>query len=579
MSYLKFKSHYNKFPRVQIKSSTDELFKGNDAIFGEWNKTPFDLLVIECYPGVDYERLKLDLLQKFDAEIIHVDDYALSEKAKLDRVRYHLTDDRVFGRMSQFVIEDFYEKDQVQRLKERVQQANKPVIVFGFGASAFFDGSINVYMDMARWEIKTRFRSKTLTNWRMTDYDQDGLRKEKHGYFIDWRVADRLKQKQLKFMDYYIDANDSTNLKMVFASAIFEAIEQTVNQPFSMVPYFDKGVWGGQWMKEICNLNEDEVNYAWCFNGVMEEQSMYFAFGDDVIESPAINLVLFKPVELLGERVYARFGKEFPIRFDFLDTMEGQNLSLQVHPLTEYIQDTFGMHYTQDESYYIMDANRGGVYLGLKDNIDREAMVEDLKRAEKGETVFAADKYVNYYDVKVHDHISIPAGTIHCSAKNSMVLEISATPYIFTFKMWDWERLGLDGLPRPIHLDHALKNVQWDRTTTWVEKELMNPVEVVRETEGVLEERTGLHAREFLETRRHTHNKKVDHYSPGSLSVVVLVDGAQAIIESPEGLFKPFVLNYAEVVVMPEKIRHFTISPYGDSAGKMIKTIKAYVRG
>lgn len=57
--------------------------------------------------------------------------------------------------------------------------------------------------------------------------------------------------------------------------------------------------------------------------------------------------------------------------------MGGGNLSLQVHPLTEYIQDTFGMHYTQDESYYFLDAEEETyVYLGLKENVDREKMAE-----------------------------------------------------------------------------------------------------------------------------------------------------------------------------------------------------------
>ena len=158
---------------------------------------------------------------------------------------------------------------------------------------------------------------------------------------------------------------------------------------------------------------------------------------------------------MLGEAVHARFGTEFPIRFDFLDTMDGGNLSLQVHPLTEYIQQQFGMHYTQDESYYLLDAaDDGCVYLGLKENIDREQMIATCTR--RTADPFDAENYVNKFPAKKHDHFLIPAGTIHCSGSNSMVLEISATPYIFTFKLWDWGRLGLDGTPRPIHLDHGI---------------------------------------------------------------------------------------------------------------------------
>ena len=69
-----------------------------------------------------------------------------------------------------------------------------------------------------------------------------------------------------------------------------------------------------------------------------------------------------------------------------------------------------------------------------------------------------------------------------------MVLEISATPYIFTFKMWDWGRLGLDGKPRPIHLRHGAANIQWDRTTAWVRQNLVNHLEPVGEGGGWREE-------------------------------------------------------------------------------------------
>ena len=172
------------------------------------------------------------------------------------------------------------------------------------------------------------------------------------------------------------------------------------------MPYFAPEVWGGQWMKEVCGLDKSEKNYAWAFDGVPEENSIFMRFGNVRVEVPSIDVVFYRPAQLLGNKVHARFGDEYPIRFDFLDTMGGQNLSLQVHPLTEYIQHTFGMHYTQDESYYILDCeNDTHVYLGLKENVDKEQMLADLERAQRGECEFPAEKYVNKFPVKKQHQI------------------------------------------------------------------------------------------------------------------------------------------------------------------------------
>lgn len=109
------------------------------------------------------------------------------------------------------------------------------------------------------------------------------------------------------------------------------------------------------YMEEVCGLEHRKNNMAWCFDGVPEENSIRGEIDGVAVEFPAMDLVKTQPVNLLGKKVFSRFGAEFPIRFDFLDTMSGGNLSLQVHPLTEYIHDNFGMSYTQDESYYILD--------------------------------------------------------------------------------------------------------------------------------------------------------------------------------------------------------------------------------
>jgi len=329
----------------------------------------------------------------------------------------------------------------------------------------------------------------------------------------------------------------------------------------------------------VCDLPMGEPNYAWCFDCVPEENSLLLGFGETRFEVPAIDLVFEEPARLLGHAVHARFGTEFPIRFDFLDTMGGGNLSLQVHPLTEYIQDKFGMHYTQDESYYFLDAEPGAVvYLGLKDDVDPVTMAESLRAAQSGGPPFPADSYVNEFPAHPHDHFLIPAGTIHCSGKDSMVLEISATPYIFTFKLWDWGRLGLDGRPRPIHIDHGLANIQWDRTTRWVETHLVNAITPVAAGDGWREERTGLHEREFIETRRHWFAGPVPHDTHGGVNVLNLVQGSEAVVESPTGAFEPYIVHYAETFIVPAAVGEYRIRPHGDAIGTECATMKAFVR-
>jgi hypothetical protein len=159
-----------------------------------------------------------------------------------------------------------------------------------------------------------------------------------------------------------------------------------------------------------------------------------------------------------------------------------------------------------------------------------------------------------------------------------MVLEISATPYIFTFKLWDWDRPGLDGRPRPIHLDYGVANIQWNRTTEWVRHSLVNQVTPVASGDGWREESTGLHELEFIETRRHWFTKAVPHDTQGTVHVLNLVEGEQAVVESPHGAFEPFLVNYAETFIVPASVGPYTIRPCGAGSARECATIRANVR-
>jgi mannose-6-phosphate isomerase class I len=526
---------------------------------------------------------------------IHAAD-AYFPPAKIDKLvaPYLGGDDPVFGYLCGLSLVNFFDAEPLWRFRRTIDELKAGlVLIVGCGASLIAWGHVLVHADLARWEAQNRFRRNETGNLGADNRTLPAHLKYKRAFFVDWRVADRWKRPLIKRWDFVLDTHDSREPKLADGDAVRRGLEHAVTRPFRVVPFFDPAPWGGQWMKEVCDLDRSAKNYGWCFDCVPEENSLLLGFGDSRVEIPAINLVFDQPRALLGDAVHARFGDEFPIRFDFLDTMGGGNLSFQVHPLTEYIQQHFGMHYTQDESYYLLDVaatpsspdvtrrrNHEGphVYLGLKENVDRAALARDLEIAQAGGAPFPAEKYVNKFPAKKHDHFLIPAGTVHCSGANSMVLEISATPYIFTFKMWDWGRLGLDGKPRPIHLQHGLANIQWERDTAWAQKNLINRFDLIASGNGWREERTGLHEREFIETRRQWFAKTVPHNTHGGVNVLNLVEGDEAIVESPTGAFEPFIVHYAETFIVPAAVGEYTIRPHGASAGRECATLKAFVR-
>jgi mannose-6-phosphate isomerase class I len=540
------------------------------------------VLVVECYSGVHEQALLAELNLRLQPALALSAREAMLPPPELDRLVAPFLggDDPVFGFLSSLTLPDFFAPGKLQQARQSVASLETGlVLVVGCGATLLAEADVLVYADLARWEAQNRFRRNETGNLGVENLTFAANLKYKRAFFVDWRVCDRWKRPLLSRAHFVLDTNNPREPKLAEGDAVRQGLRLTARRPFRVVPFFDPAPWGGQWMKEACDLDRNARNYGWCFDCVPEENSLLLGFGTVSLELPSINLVFEQAEALLGENIRARFGDEFPIRFDFLDTMGGGNLSFQVHPLQAYIRQHFGMGYTQDESYYLLDAAPdASVYLGIKESVNRADMAAELQAAQTGGAPFDADRYANRWPAKKHDHFLIPAGTVHCSGRNSMVLEISATPYIFTFKMWDWGRLGLDGKPRPIHLEHGLANIQWDRKTPWVKRNLVNAVTPLGQGDGWREERTGLHELEFIETRRHWFKRSVPNHTRGTLNVLNLVEGTEAVVESPDDAFAPFVVHYAETFIVPAAVGPYTIRPCGAASGSECATIKASVR-
>lgn len=583
--------NYDLTPSVKVPGYEEACWRGWETICDQICKTTAKrdtertVIAVECYSGLHDQELVDELLSGIQpVEFIDTLKSAFKPSEAIEELCKPCLggNDPIFGYLTRLTIDDFLDPEKQDSLRSKVDALAKgTVLIYGPGASRCCDPDLLIYADLPRWEAQMRQRRNEVGNLGVNNQEEKASLQYKRSFFIDWRVCDKLKRELFDRIDFLLDTTTANDPKMITGDALIAGLNRAASRPFRVVPFFDPGPWGGQWMREVCQLPEGPPNYAWCFDCVPEENSLMLQFGENLVEIPSINLVFYHPDKLLGEPVHGLFGAEFPIRFDFLDTIEGGNLSFQVHPTVDFAREHFGLSYTQDESYYILDA-RGpaSVYLGVKDDTEPEEMLNSLEIASKNpDQPFEAEKYVGKFSAKKHDHFLIPAGTCHCSGAGCMVLEISHTPYIFTFKLWDWARLGLDGKPRPINLERGKQVIRWNRTESWAEQHLVNQFEPIAEGDGWREERTGLYQSEFIETRRHWFTRAVEHDTQGkSVHVINLVEGAEALIESPEGAFEPYIVHYAETFIVPAEVGRYRIRPHSEAEGTQCATLKAYVR-
>ena len=260
------------------------------------------VVVVDTYPGADLPAvIAMIRAARPDYRIIDVESSAALPIAEIDqRIAHNLTDDRVFGVISHATLDVFYDADRLAAVSEDIRSSSEPVVVVGWGAAlAAPDADATVLVDMARWELQQRNRAGG-TNWRCDNGSEDILRKYKRGFFVEWRVADRHKRELFPTLDFVLDGNavggsSSTDPGMITGRAFRSALQQATTSPLRVVPFFDPGVWGGQWMKDKLRPRPAVRNYAWCFDCVPEENTLLLEADGRVVEIPALDLVLSQP--------------------------------------------------------------------------------------------------------------------------------------------------------------------------------------------------------------------------------------------------------------------------------------------
>lgn len=321
--------------------------------------------------------------------------------------------------------------------------------------------------------------------------------------------------------------------------------------PIKFEPVCLEKIWGGNRLKTILNkeYNLKNCGESWEISGVEGNVSVVangFLKGNDLSE-----LIEIYMGDLVGDKVYEKFGTEFPLLIKFIDAQD--DLSIQVHPNDELSKERHNA-FGKTEMWYVVDVAEGAlINSGFNQPVDREKYLEYL---ENGNLI----DLLKYDEAKVGEVFFIPAGRVHAIGKGSLVAEIQQTSDV-TYRLFDYNRKDEKGNERELHTDLALDAIDFsyleDYKTKYV-AELNNSTEIV--------------SCKYFTTNILEFDKPIekDYFQIDSFVIYITLDG-NFEIETEFGVEK---ISKGETVLIPANIELLKLKPLN---GK-VKLLEVFIQ-
>lgn len=554
------------------------------------------IMALDGYTGARFDQTINLLSQNLKLKSIDVKTFdfknVLKSSSQLDEdFLENLKEDKekdpvlLYGKLFKGGYEDLFDAEKLAQFETSIKESktgssNQVFIVYGFGCTlkmlrSYYD--IVCYFDVTPKEVVLRAKKGMFAN--LGDLIARPIKTMlRRCYYIDFEVAGHLRWELIKdnAIDYYIASNDLNKLQLIPKESFSSITSALAKCPLRCKPVYIEGVWGGHYIKKLRNLPDTMVNAAWVFDLIPLEVSVVVEAGKQLLEFPFFTFVQKEGEALMGADCVKKFGGYFPIRFNYDDSYHSSgNMSIQVHSGHKYNVENYGEHGRQDESYYIVATGHGAkTYVGFNEDADPNEFISLVKKSEKDFTPVDYQKYVSHIKSIPGTQVMLPAGTIHSSGRNQVILEIgSLTIGSYTYKMYDYLRADFDGKPRPIHTYHGENVLRKERTTSWVKENLVQEARLVKSGNDWAEYIVGEHDLLYFSLRRLEFEKEIEGNTEGKFHVLTLVDGEKVLVQSLDNPELSYTQNYLDVVVVPANMGRYVVKNLGNQPVCMHKTM------
>ena len=556
------------------------------------------VFAIDGYVGADFVRT-VNLLEQqlhvrgFQTRTVDFRTCFKSKKELWELVDSRLSWDRnndptlLFGRVYKGGYEGLLDKKKTDALRQKAEKPHKDVlIVFGPGCLIPAHRDLydqKVYLDVTPKESILRIRRGQYVNLGM-DAPQTTPLIIRRCYYCDFEVAVRLRRELLAApgkVDYYVENDHPDDMKLLPFQAFSEITASLATYPFRCKPVYLEGVWGGTYMKKLRKLPQEMRNAAWVFDLIPMEVSILVDVAGTILELPFSTFFMKEGDKVLGPAVVEKFGGYFPIRFNWDDSYHSTgNMSIQCHSGSFYNRMFYNEFGRQDESYYVVvTGHEAKTFIGFRDDADIPQFFKDIEAADLEHKPVDYLRYVSYEESRPGLQVLLPAGTIHSSGRNQVILEIgSLTIGSYTYKMYDYLRLDFDGKQRPIHTRLGERNVNQERRTSVIhdpdsEDYLVQKPRLAVAGDGWEEYIVGENPQLYFSLRRLEFEKRCEQDTKGIFHVLTLVDGERVRIRSLTHPERCYEAGFMDLTVVPADMGPYVIENLGAEPIRVHKTL------